>query len=63
MTTYIISRYAGETTLNGKEYLLTKDGKLLAFTSREQATLFLTQNGIHPDNVNIEERKDEYVSG
>lgn len=40
-----IARPIGETTLNGLEWLLDKDGNTMKFGSKEEAKEFLRTNG------------------
>ena len=40
-----IARPIGETTLNGLEWLLNRDGSIMKFESEEEAKKFLRTNG------------------
>lgn len=50
----VISRPVGETTLNGKEYVLGDDNKKLEFPTEEAAVDFLRDSGYM--EIDIEEQ-------
>lgn len=51
---YAIARYAGETTLNGYEFLLDDGGAIKCFLSAESAKTFLSENDYAEEDVVIE---------
>ena len=59
---YVIGRYVGTTTLNGKEYVLDDDGNVMKFTTEELAIKFLTEAGFpeltDDSNIFIDEKEN-----
>ncbi len=48
----MIGRPAGETTLNGLEFVLDDDGEVMLFDSEEDAIDFLKDFGLEEDEIN-----------
>ena len=52
---FAVSRNAGETTLNGREYLLDDKNNIMVFNTVEDATGYLVANGINIDEEELME--------
>jgi len=55
---YVITRVNGDTTLNGRQFLLDGEDNLMVFDSVEDAEKLLAHNGIKADGHSIS--IDEY---